>query len=144
MSFMQEYLSHTFGMKAKETNSQPKPVLSITSDGKIENKYIRRRSKKYSVDEFSLRNVRAQCRELRKKLFEEAGKQQFLRIKIERIMPAIADGKSQGKSTAKLGTELKMLLSECWWELRNGSWIVRQFEVVNYISMQRRHTADAH
>lgn len=100
---------------------------------KIENKYIRRRSKKYSADEFSWRNVRAQYRELRKKLFEEARKQQFLRTKIEENMLEIADGKSQGKSTAKLGTELKMLLSECWWELRNGSWIVRQFEVVNYI-----------
>ena len=88
---------------------------------KIENKYIKRRSKKYSLDEFSWRNLRAQCREVRKKLFDEAKKQQFLRTKIERIMQQIAEKKSKGKSTPKLGNELKMLLRECCRELRNGS-----------------------
>ena len=100
---------------------------------KIENKYLRRKSKELSLNEFSWRDIRAQCRDVRKKIFDEARKHQLLRFQMKHIMQKITTSKSHGESTTKLSTELKKLRGDCWWELKNGRWIVRQMEVVNYI-----------
>ena len=76
---------------------------------KIENKYLRRRSKELSLNEFSWGDIRAQYRDLRQKIFDEARKHQLLRFQMEHIMQKITNRKSHGESTTKLSTELKKL-----------------------------------
>ena len=56
---------------------------------KIENKYLRRKSKELSLNEFSWRDIRAQCRDVRKAIFEEARKHQLSRYQIEHMMQKI-------------------------------------------------------
>ena len=79
---------------------------------------------------FSWRTVKGQCRKVREKLFLELQRQYTVKDQIKNLQNKVP-------LTSKVKSELKSLESSCWWEMKNGNFILRRMKVVEYI--QRKH-----
>ena len=97
---------------------------------KMENKYLSRKS---GQTKFSWRTVRAQCRKVREKLFVEVQHQYQLQRQIIMSQKQIANLKFQGKPVSEISRALNLLQNDCWLEIRNEKWVLRQMKVMTIL-----------
>ena len=116
--------------------NNPADFLNHALDGlhqlvKMESDYFH--LKKKTPDFCSWRIVRGQCRNLREKLIPKFKEQEKKKIEIRNLLQEVGNLSSKGKLTTAENKRLKTLERNCWWQLKNEKWYLKQLEVIGWI-----------
>ena len=111
----------------------PAEFLNHALDGlhqlvKMESDYFHLNEK--TPDHCCWRIVRAQFRSLREKLLPKFKEQEKKKIEIQKLLQEVENLSSKGKLATAENKRLKTLKRNCWLQLKNKNWYLKQIEVI--------------